>query len=78
MAGHFELWLSRVAEDQPDLSHAENLASRAQFAAASGIVASVVAEAEEEAIGEVNRSGRFSLPEVKGVSSELMDLVVPS
>jgi hypothetical protein len=41
-------------------------------------VASVVAEAEEEAIGEVNRSGRFSLPEVKGVSSELMDLVVPS
>jgi hypothetical protein len=53
--GDFEVWLSRLAEDQLDLTQSENLANRAQFAKASGIVASVLAEAEEEAIGEVNR-----------------------
>jgi hypothetical protein len=50
--GHFEVWLSRRAEAQPDLTHAENLANRAQFAKASGVVASLLAEAEEEALGE--------------------------
>jgi hypothetical protein len=29
--GHFETWLSRIAEDQPDLSVSENLANRALF-----------------------------------------------
>ena len=49
---YFELWLSRLAEDQPDLTHAENLANQALFAKASGIVANILAEAEEAAITE--------------------------
>ena len=35
----FEAWLSRLAEDQPDLSEADNLANRSQFVVLADAIA---------------------------------------
>jgi hypothetical protein len=52
--GRFEAWLSRISDDQPDLSVAENLANRVLFELCSESLASVldgcVAEAKDEAL----------------------------
>lgn len=43
--GYFEAWLSRIGEDQPDLSVADNLANRALFQRCSDALADVLIEA---------------------------------
>jgi hypothetical protein len=46
--GAFEEWLSRLAEDQPDLDEAENLQRRALFSQLSHSIAEVVEERQRE------------------------------
>lgn len=52
--GRFESWLSRISEDQPDLSVTENLANRVLFELCSECLASVlencVSDAKAEAL----------------------------
>lgn len=42
--GYFEAWLSRIGEDQPDLSAAENLTNRALFQRCSDALAEILDE----------------------------------
>lgn len=49
-SGEFEAWLSRIAEDQPDLTAVENLKNRALFQACGESVASVLNESVGAAI----------------------------
>lgn len=48
---NFEAWLSRMAEDQPDLDHAENLSNRSLFVRASEAIADVMAQRQGEIKG---------------------------
>jgi hypothetical protein len=51
--GQFEAWLSRIAEDQPDLSVADNLANRALFQRCSEALASVLNDHADSATEEL-------------------------
>lgn len=51
-AGRFESWLSRIADDQPDLSLVENLANRALFAHCSELLADILSESVVAALPE--------------------------
>jgi hypothetical protein len=48
VGGTFEEWLSRLAEDQPDLDEAENFQQRAVFAQLSRAIGDVVEERQRE------------------------------
>lgn len=50
--GRFETWLSRLAEDQPDLDEARNLENRALFTRLSAALAEVLDEAQEAALAD--------------------------
>jgi hypothetical protein len=52
--GQFEAWLSRIAEDQPDLSVADNLANRALFQRCSEALALVLNDRTEGATEEAS------------------------
>ena len=47
--GHFEEWLSRLAEDQPDLTEFENLERRSHFSLIASWIALVIEELQKEA-----------------------------
>jgi hypothetical protein len=49
-SGEFEAWLSRISEDQPDLTSAENLANRALFQQCSDALADVLSQRVEKAV----------------------------
>lgn len=44
--GYFEAWLSRLAEDQPDLGEADNLANRSAFVRLAATLREVLAESQ--------------------------------
>jgi len=46
--GYFEAWLSRLADDQPDLDPADNLLNRSMFARVTGAIYDIVTEREFE------------------------------
>lgn len=48
--GHFEDWLSRLAEDQPDQWEEENFRSRGHFAVLARTIGEVLDECEQEAL----------------------------
>jgi hypothetical protein len=52
--GYFESWLSRIAENQPDLSEEENLYRRAMFVRISSAIGTILAECQQSAMGELS------------------------
>ncbi len=48
--GYFEAWLSRLAEDQPDLTPAENQRNRSDFTLVTERIAELLMERENEAL----------------------------
>jgi hypothetical protein len=57
----FESWLSLLAEDQPHLSEAENLANAALFAQLQAAIHSVLTERESKALGQPAPQWLFEL-----------------
>ena len=51
--GRFEAWLSRIAEDQPDLTTAENMANRTLFQLCSESLATVLDSSVSDAIQDM-------------------------
>ena len=60
-SGGFEKWLSTLAEDQPYLSAAENLANRALFVQLSGAIRRVLGGAEHATLGKGGPEWLFKL-----------------
>jgi hypothetical protein len=50
--GELEAWLSRIAEDQPDLTAVENLTNRALFQLCSEVLAEVLGERVAQAVAQ--------------------------
>jgi hypothetical protein len=68
--GQFEAWLSRLAEEQPDLTNAENLANQHVFALCSQLLADRldqhVAAAREDPDGQLQNPDQSWLPALLG------------
>src|SRR5436305_1640114 len=54
--GNFETWLSRLAEDQPDLLPEENYENRAMFHRLSRAIHNVLSARQEAVLGEAQPS----------------------
>jgi len=59
--GYFEAWLSRLADDQPDLDPADNLLNRSMFARVTGAIYDIVTEREFKALKDTPPSWLLSL-----------------
>jgi len=60
--GYFEVWLSRIAEDQPDLSEVENTQNRALFLDTSAVINKVITHRQRVATtAESDREWLFDL-----------------
>ena len=62
--GYFEVWLSRIAQDQPDLTEVENARNRAIFLDASQAIYKVISQCQRVATAaDSNRDWLFDLVE---------------